>query len=243
MWDLRYDRATEPKLRTLPLGMKIDGAKVPERLREDNDGWRPLVTWGYGGFEGPLVNPGTYTVKITIGEAEITTSVDVIKDPNTLGTIEDIAQQTELALKIRDDISTIANLVNQLEWIRKQIDDIQQISAETKSSLANDLKSYDSTCVNIEKRLYQLTLTGTFADDLRGPTMLYSKLMNLAGQIQQGDYKPTDQQVAVYELHKKELVVITEAFNAEVKGSLVAVNSKLSNGNLPTIVLPELVKD
>ena len=240
MWNLRYDRATEPKLRTLPLGMKQEGNTVPERLREDSDGWRPLITWGYGGFEGPLVNPGTYTVKINNGTEELTTQLEVKKDPNTSGSIEEIAQQTALALKIRDDISSVADLVNQLEWIRKQIDDIEQISNEVDSDLSADLASFDSTCVSVEKRLFQLTLSGTFADDLRGPTMLYSKLMNLGGQVQQGDFKPTDQQVAVFELHHATLAEITSSYNSVVKDALKELNNKLGDNNLPNIVIPEL---
>lgn len=240
MWNLRYDRATEPKLRTLPYGMPQDGPAVPERLREGATGWRPLITWGYGGFEGPLVNPGTYTVKVTNGKKEQTTTLVVKKDPNTIGTITDIAEQTTLALNIRDDISAVANLVNELEWIRKQIDDVQQISKEVNNSLAEELNNFDSTCVKVEKRLFQLTLTGTFADDLRGPTMLYSKLMNLASQVQMGDFKPTDQQVAVYNLHHQELADITEAYNTQVKETLPKLNKMLSEGNMPTIVAPNL---
>jgi hypothetical protein len=223
--------------------MEHDGAKVPERLRDNKEGWRPLVTWGYGGFDGPLVNPGAYTVKISNGKEELTTSLVVKKDPNTNGTIEEINLQTELALKIRDDISSIASLVNELEWIRKQIDDIQQIDNESISSLKTDLEKFDSTCVSVERRLFQLTLTGTFADDLRGPTMLYSKMMNLARQVQHGDYKPTEQQIAVYNLHNKELSEITKAYNSEVKDSLIALNAKLKEGNLPTLVVPNLKKD
>ena len=239
-WDLRHDRATEPKLRTLPLGMAQDGAAVPERLRENKQGWRQLVTWGYGGFEGPLVKPGNYTVKITNGSKELSTSLSVLKDPNTSGTEAEIAEQTELALKIRDDISAVATLVNQLEWIRKQIDDIKLMNDEIEAGMGSELDSFDSTCISVEGRLFQLTLTGTFADDLRGPTMLYSKLMNLARQVQEGDFKPTDQQVAVFNLHHEELATISKAFDADVIPAATSINQKLEAASLPLIVVPEM---
>ena len=241
-WDLRYARATEPKLRTLPLGMKLDKA-VPERLREDEDGWRPLITWGYGGFAGPLVNPGIYTVKISNGQKELTTTLEVKKDPNTSGTAEEIAAQTELALEIRDDISAVAALINKLEWLRKQIDDVQQLARETESPRYPDLEAFDSLCVQVEKRLFQLTLTGTFADDLRGPTMLYSKLMNLASQVQMGDFKPTDQQQEVYALHHRELQEVAGAFEQQVRPALAGLNTKLTAANLPALVIPELPEE
>ena len=130
-------------------------------------------------------------------------------------------------------------MVNKLEWLRKQIDDVQQLADEVEHPLSANLDAYDSTIVNVEKRLFQLTLTGTFADDLRGPTMLYSKLMNLAYQVQEGDFRPTDQQKEVFELHKQELATIKQAYEG-IKPSLVELNRSLSEGNLPTIVIPDL---
>ena len=53
--------------------------------------------------------------------------------------IEDIAKQTALALKIRDAISEVASMVNDLEWIRKQIDDVEQMATEVESPLKDEL--------------------------------------------------------------------------------------------------------
>lgn len=243
MWDLRHERATEPKLRTLPLGMPNDKA-LPERLRLDEKGWRQLVTWGYGGFSGPLVNPGTYTVKITNGDTVIEQPLVVKKDPNTEGTISDIAVQTKRALEIRDDISTVAEMINAMEWLRKQIDDVEMLMKEQKSETVKDaLKNLDDQLVEVEGKLFQLTLTGTFADDLRGPTMLYSKLMNLANQVRQGDFVPTDQQIAVHELHQKSLESYKMMYDKVLNNTLPASNKILEENNFPKVILPATTKE
>ena len=243
MWDLRYDRATEPKLRTLPLGMPNDKA-LPERLRLDEEGWRPLLTWNYSGFVGPKVNPGTYTVKITNGEAVMEQPLVVQKDPNTSGTKADIAVQTKRALEIREDISTVAEMVNAMEWLRKQIDDVEYLLKGQKSDAVKAaLKDLDEKIIAVEAKLFQLTLTGTFADDLRGPTMLYAKLITLASQVQQGDFIPTDQQVAVHKLLQKNLESYKAMFDKVLKDTLPNANQVFTENNFPKVILPTITKD
>lgn len=236
-WDLRHERATEPKLRTLPLGMPNDKA-LPERLRLDEKGWRALITWGYGGFVGPLANPGTYTVRVKVGEQTYEQPLEVKKDPNTAGTAAEIAMQNTRALSIRDDISTVADMVNKSEWMRKQIDDLQELLKEQENEAVEEaLKNLDDSIIEVEAKLFQLTLTGTFADDLRGPTMLYSKLMNLAGQVQQGDFKPTDQQIAVHEMHRKNLSDYEKMMDKVLSELLPNTNEVLESNNFPKVVV------
>lgn len=204
-WDLRHDRAIRPKLRNEPLGHPGEGYG-PERLRYGTKGWRELVTWGYGGFIGPRVVPGIYTIQLTVGKKNFTQKLEIKKDPNTPNTKTDIQKQVTLALQIRDDLSRIAKMVNNLEWIRKQIDDLTPMLAENKKlrSLIKNAEAFDNKSVSVEKNFFQLTLTGTGADDLRGPTMIYSKLMNLNRGVQTGDFPPTSQQYDVFKmLHTK----------------------------------------
>ena len=238
-WNLRHDRATEPKLRTAPLGHPGEG-HGPERLRYGIKGWRTLVTWGQGGYIGPRVIPGTYTVRLSVGDKIHTENLEVRKDPNTESSMEDIREQVGLALKIRDDISSIAKMVNKLEWIRRQIDNLIPMLKED-STLKVFIKSaneLDKKCIEVEKNFFQLTLTGTGADDLRGPTMLYSKFMSLARGVQTGDFAPTTQQIGVYELHHKALEKHKEQFNRLVKEDVTQFNKLLMESNLFNIIIP-----
>ncbi len=236
-WDLRYERATEPELRTPPLG--YPGAYAgPERLRYGAKGWRRLVTWGYGGFAGPRVSPGTYIVKLTVGENQYTEELEVLKDPNTDSSEEDIRAQVSLALEIRNHISEVAEMVTGLEWIRKQIDDLHPLlkKLEDNKPLLDALKELDKKCIDVEQNFFQLTLTGTFADDLRGPTMHYSKLMSLANGVQNGDFKPTSQQYKVHQLHSDNLAGYRNMYEDIVNIELPAFNSLLRERNMFSII-------
>jgi photosystem II stability/assembly factor-like uncharacterized protein len=63
---------------------------------------------GGGGAAGPLVVPGTYTVKLTVGEWTQSRSLDVRMDPRVAAdgvTQADLQEQLDLSLKIRDAIA------------------------------------------------------------------------------------------------------------------------------------------
>jgi len=239
-WDLRHERAIKPKLRTHPLGHPGPYAG-PERLGYGAQGWRRLVTWGYGGFAGPLVMPGTYTVRLHVGENTFDQPVEIRKDPNTEGTHDDIREQVSLALEIRDNISEVARMINALEWIRKQIDDLVPLLNEDDNMkpLIEEAEKLDQKCIDVEKNLFQLTLTGTFADDLRGPTMLYSKLMNLASHVQTDDFRPTTQMYEVHRLHAESLAKYRAMFDGVVNNDLRAFNDLMKDRNLLNIIVPK----
>lgn len=237
VWDLRYERAFEPKLRTAPLGHPGEG-HGPERLRYSTKGWRSLVTWGNGGFIGPLAVPGTFSLSLTAGEKLLETSLNILKDPNTSGGLKDIKRQVGLALAIRDDLSELAKLTVGIEWLRRQIDDMLPLLKE-KESTEEVIKAADELgrkCIDVERNIFQLTLTGTGADDLRGPTRLYSKLMSLAHGVQSGDFPPTLQQQEVFEEHHLEVRRLMESYTHLITKDVPAFNTLCGEQGLFRII-------
>src|SRR5207248_78023 len=83
-----------------------------------------------------LVKPGTYTLKMTVEGKTLTQTVEVKPDPRLKMMTADYAAQEEFALKLRDDVSRLAGIVNRLRSIRKQIQDRDAIlgdDAKTKA--------------------------------------------------------------------------------------------------------------
>lgn len=238
-WDLRFQRALEPRLRTAPLGYPGEGYG-PERLRYGTVGWRPLIDWGYGGFIGPLVPPGRYSVMLKMKDRSWTQNLEIRKDPNSSGSEADIRSQTALSLEIRDSISDIARMVNALEWIRRQLDHLAPMLREYEGGepFLEQVEQLDKKCINIEKEFFQLTMTGTFADDLRGPTMLYSKLMNLNYGVQTGDFPPTVQQREVFALLKSQVEAQHRAFEKLLTEDVAEFNKTLRVAGILSVIVP-----
>jgi len=229
-WDLRYDPPKEPKLRTSPL--YAPWVKVGE------EGWRPLVTWAMGGRVGPLVAPGTYTVKLVVGGKELTQKLVVKKDPNTSGNTEDIKTQTLMLLELQENINDVVDMINRIEWIRKQINDLKAVwkGDEEFTLVINTAEDLDKKLISVEDNLVQMKLTGAFQDALRWPIKLYAKLVNLAGSIAASDFPPTTQQVEVHELFKEQLSAFRKQLDEVLEKDLAEFNLLLKAKNIPHII-------
>ncbi|HVH69267.1 MAG TPA: hypothetical protein VM716_15470 [Gemmatimonadales bacterium] len=212
-WDLRYAAPTVPKLRTSPPGKPF--------VRVGPDGTRPLVTWDLDlSHRGPLVAPGGYTVRLTVGDSAapattLTQALTVLRDPNTAGTDSDVQAQTRLALAIRAEQDSVARMINRLEWVRKQLLDLgAQLRGD--SALARDAgakrlaalaDSLDRRGTAVEGVLFDVHLTGAREDAFRSPMQLYGRLGALQSDVAESgaDFAPTTQQVEVNELFRRRL--------------------------------------
>jgi hypothetical protein len=100
-WDLRYEMATQVRLRTSPPNEPW--------VKLGSEGWRPLLS--YGPFRGNAsVEPGTFTIKLTAGGKTLSAPLTVFRDPKSLGSDEQIRQQVAFMLEIRGELSEVAEM-------------------------------------------------------------------------------------------------------------------------------------
>jgi len=224
-WDLRSEQSKEVRLRTSP-------AYAPE-IRLNAEGWRPLPE---GGRMSLLLAPGTYTVKLTVAGQELTQPLVVLKDPNSSGSEQDIQQQTAMLLDIRKDMETVAEMVNQIEVIRSQLDMIQSLlqTDGVVKSASNDL---DKKLIDIEENLIQRRLTAQGQDTVRWPPRLISKLNYLANGLSgSADFPPTNQQREVHAQLKEQLATHRKRLDGVVNNDLSAFNKLLRERNIQNVI-------
>jgi photosystem II stability/assembly factor-like uncharacterized protein len=227
-WNLRYEPSEEPKLRTPPL--------YAPHVKLGKEGWRPLVTWG--GPISPRTAPGIYTVKLSVEGKEFTQKLTIKKDPNSAGTKADIQTQLNLLLELRENSNAAVHMVNEIEWIRRQIYDLTSILEEKSdtSPIITAGRELDKKLMAIEGNLVQLKLTGGSQDPLRWPVKLYAKLSNLAGEVGRTDFPPTTQQIEVHEMFKEQLASYQAKFEELLNKELLAFNNLLKEKNIPHII-------
>ncbi|MDX6531224.1 MAG: hypothetical protein QOH41_3514 [Blastocatellia bacterium] len=223
-WDLRTEQSREVRLRTSP-------AYAPE-VRVGPEGWRALPE---GGRMALLVPPGTYTVKLTIDGQEFSQPLTVLKDPNVAGNDGDIQKQTAMLFDLRKDLESAADMVNQIESIRGQLENLKALlrtNAEVRTA-ADDL---DKKLIDIEDNLIQRKITGQGQDTVRFPPKLISKLNYLAGGVNSGDFAPTTQQIEVQTMFKAQLASLRQRLDDVVSGDVGNFNRLLREKNIPNIV-------
>lgn len=80
------------------------------------------VGWPPAPSSGPQVAPGEYTVRLTVGGEVREASFEVLADPRSGASREDIEAQVALLLEVRDVLSDVQEGVNSLRSVRREID-------------------------------------------------------------------------------------------------------------------------
>jgi len=221
-WDFKEDPTTKLKLRTKPI-------YAPWYPLDDNRQRKSLVA--------PLslmASPGNYSVTLKTGDFEQTQSFQVVKDPNTEGTLNDIAQQKELLDKIRVDFEEMSLIVNEAERLRRQLKDLAPMVSDDMSS---KILAVDSMVTAVENQLIQLKHTGKGQDAIRLPGMLLEKLNYLAGTIAIADFKPADQYVEVYEKLHSEWLEVQKAWQNVLENDVASLENAMKENQVGPLII------
>ena len=227
MWDLRYEPTYKAKLKTTPPGRPW--------VQLNGEGWRPLVTWDldlWRGQFGPRVVPKNYKIKLIVGEEEFIRELEVVKDPNSEASLEELTEQVAFSLQLRDAMNLAVTMINDIETIRAELNEIipkLERSGDRKKS--QELRTVAETII---ASLYDIQLTGAREDAFRSPMKLYGRLSALASDIGAfgADFKPTDQQREVYAIFNKRLKDVDAKFKKFIDVDIKKLNIQLKNSEL-----------
>ncbi|HUJ13633.1 MAG TPA: glycosyl hydrolase [Thermoanaerobaculia bacterium] len=194
-----------------------------------------LVMWA-GGTQGPRVVPGTYTVRLTVGDQPAQTATfDLKPDPRSAATAADLKAQFDFVTGVHEKLSEINNQVMRIMDVKKSLADIKKRSAGNKAVVdaANDLEKKLTT---VEEALYQ-TKNHSPEDPLNFPIQLNDKLAGVADSAAIGSDAPTAQQIAV----RDELYAQIDPLLAQLKTiwdtDLPAFNKLVADQKVPAIAL------
>jgi photosystem II stability/assembly factor-like uncharacterized protein len=242
VWNLRYSRVEGAKLRTKPPG----NPRVVEEKRFaatwDREGWYPILSWGTGGgFRGIRVAPGTYTVKLTVDGKHFTQPLTVKKDPKSEGTLADIREQVKLQMEIEKDLKIAANIIDTIEWLKKQILEFKEVRKDNKD-LKEVLAAADvlhKKLQAVEDKVFQPTTAEGDSKSFRFPNRLYSKISVLAGDVASSvDFAPNKQQREVHKVLRDRLYKSKAELDAILSGDLAAFNRVLAAEKTGAIFVP-----
>jgi hypothetical protein len=125
-WDLRWEPPRAVALRTTP----PENPHIWEEPRFRDAQTRPVAHKGIEQAQfGPLAAPGRYTVELHWDDKTYTQPLEIALPPGSHGSDADVQASVRLQLKLRDDINAVADMTNQIEVLRKQIEDRRKISA------------------------------------------------------------------------------------------------------------------
>jgi uncharacterized coiled-coil protein SlyX len=238
-WDLRYDQGSTITMQTPPLYEPW----APARRQYAAYGTRIPPA-------GPIVPPGTYTVRVKVGANEQTTKLTVVPDPKSPGTQQSIESQVAFSREVLAEIDEVAHMGNALESMRKQAQDLMAklASDSQKSAVLEDVKKFEANMSQVEAKMIDLRNTGRSEDAFRQPVQLYERISWMIGQMVGnpgggsggGDLGPTDQQVAVNNGFKQELAAIAAEYKQITEKDAPAMNALLKQNGVSVAIVPSV---
>lgn len=164
-WDLRHEKA------------------------DDFDG---LLMW-WGTLNGPVSPPGTYTAQLVVDGDTATTSFEILSDPRTDASVEDLQARFDFLQSVRDKVDETHDAIRHMRDTRSQIGALTaRLDEEAHAEVIATGKRLDSAMVAIEEVLYQTKLKSN-QDMLNYPIRLNNKLAHVGSLASMGLYRPTEQ--------------------------------------------------
>jgi len=148
-WDLRYPPPRLVALRTTP----PENPHIWEEPRFQDQETRPITHWGIAQAEvGPIAAPGQYTLKLTMDGRSYTKPMQIVLPPGGHAGEAEVQSSVRLQLKVRDDITNVSDMTNQLEWMRKQIEDEKKTSSG-RAEILHAMDEIDRKMKDVEYKL------------------------------------------------------------------------------------------
>jgi len=198
---------------------------------------KKMILWG-GGTEGPVVVPGTYQVKLVVGDKSRTQPVEVRKDPRLGTTQVEYEKQFDLLLEIRDALSQTHDAILRIRTAREQVGAAaDRAKSKPEEKLIGDAaEALEKKLTAVEEELYQ-TKNKAEQDPLNYPIRLNNKLAWLANVVGSADAAPTDAAYAVFENISRKIAAQLATLEKVLAADLPAFNQLVKDKGVPAVVL------
>lgn len=192
----------------------------------------PAATALFEAAQGPLVLPGTYTVKLTKGDQTYTEQLDVAIDPRAKYSMDERKAQFELSMKIYKELEHMTYGVEAIERVRDTANARAGKLAE-KDPLSKQLQQLAGECDALRSKIVATKEGGM----ITGEERIREHLGQLYGAVTGYDGKPTDYQVARTESLGHELQDVIDDFEKKAQTELTEINRGLKKKKLETITV------
>ena len=201
----------------------------------------PIKIEGYPDSEeflvGPLAPPGTYRVQLKVGDQTFITGFQIHKDPRIATTQEELQEQFELLLAIRDKLSETHNTIKTVRDIRRQVEEWEHRAEghDAHDTLVAAGKPLKEKLTAIERELFQAKAKDQ-VDTLDFPIQLNAKIAVLANVVASGDTAPTRQAQQAFEEFSTRLGTQLQRLRELIETDVAAFNKLIQESGMPAVI-------
>src|SRR6266540_2887053 len=207
----------------------------------DASRFQGMIFWA-GGTAGPVAVPGTYRVRVTVGDWSQTRAFTVRPDPRVKTTQDEYQRQFDLLMRISGRVSAANDAVRRIREVREQLDGAaaraRGLPADAGGGrrIAQLADSIKGRLAAVEEQIYQVKNRSS-QDPLNYPIRLNNKIASLAGVVAGAEAAPTAQSVQVFDELSAALQVQLDRLKAVLDADIPAFNRLVKESDVPAIIL------
>jgi hypothetical protein len=203
-----------------------------------------VTHWGLEPAQvGPLVTPGKYTVALTVDGQTSRQPIEILRDPRVATSVADLDLSVRLQLRLRDNISAAADMINTIEIMRKQLEDVKKGYRDdpSKAALLKRVEEMDGKLFDVESKLLEPAQMTSDDKYFQQAYRVYMNLIWLNGEVGPGagdvaggaDFAPTDTSVSVMETIEQDLNAATADYKKLMEDEVPAFNRAMGGAITP----------
>ncbi len=219
--DLIREYSSKAKARDEKLEVKAGGNMFVWNMRyPDAKSFEGMILWS-ASLAGAKAVPGSYNVRLTVGDEHVEAPFDLMKDPRSSATQEDLEAQFNFISAVNNKISDAHQTIIDIREIREQLNAYTSLLKDNDNAkdIVKKAEEINKALTAVEEELYQ-TKNESRQDPLNFPIKLTNKLAHVASLASRGDNRPTEQ---MFEVQKdittridKELAAYTKVITNEL---------------------------
>ena len=190
------------------------------------------VLWGSPG--GPTVPPGSYQVRMTVGEWTATESFEVVQDPRTDISQEAFDEQYALAKEIWQELTRSHDAVARVRNVRGQVEAVaERTDNEAVKEKAGELAD---ALTAVEEKIHQ-TKNESGQDILNFPSKIDNQLLYLQGVVESSEGAPNPSSEERFAGLRAELDGYIAELDAVIDQQVPAFERMLEEADTPWVAI------
>jgi len=184
--------------------------------------------------EGPLAQPGSYQVRLTVDGKAMRQQLELKPDPRVSTPLNELAEQHALSLECYDGIAAIRTAQAEMRKLREQLKTLQERAGQT--ALGTALANADKQVQAFDGRSSGLDAFGGTSRE-PGLAGLSGNLLGVMNAVQAADRKPTTQLAAAVADLKGSLNELLGRWQEFKTRDVKTLNNQLRQAGLPALAL------
>jgi hypothetical protein len=195
---------------------------------------------------GPMVLPGHYEITVELAESSATTAVEILKDPRSPYSMEDLQANYDARLSLMAMQDTANRAMRQINAARADIETINRLlSQQLEQNEDENLEALKKQAGEVNTALDELEKLYRTPKNTKGITYdgdtVASKLGSAGSYVRPGNGAPSSTAASYFEMLRSSLALATDKVNTFMAGDLANLRESVSSAGITLLSVNEAI--